>query len=274
MADQRWDRYAAGTGLGAAVLLAVQAFLAPLYPTFSDSTITVVRYYHTNGSAIRVQILFTGLAGVLFLWFLGSLRTYLRGFEGDLGRISAIAFGAGLAATGPAAVGALVTAAAARAVSGAGFATPFQQFIEPGAVAPLHQLRLLSYPLTWFAFAPLLAATAVVAARTGAFPRWHMNASYVISVLSLGAGLSILIDTGAFAPGGPYNLMLFTLFLVWLGVTSWLIMQSFAPTMATTTPTADTETLPATPAPKEPTQATDPPTTGPEMPPVSDAPPP
>jgi hypothetical protein len=232
MADPKWERYAAGTGLGAAVLLAVQAFLAPLYPMYEDSAFTVIRYYHTNASAIRVQILFTGLAGVLFLWFLGSLRSYLRGFEGDLGRISAIAFGAGVAATGPAAVGALVTAAAAHITSGGWFPyAPLQQapLPGPGAVGPLHELRLLSYPLTWFALAPLLAATAVVAARTGAFPRWHMNASYVVSVLSLGAGLSILIDTGAFAPGGAYDLILFGLFLVWLGVTSWMIMQSFAP---------------------------------------------
>ncbi len=236
MADPNWERYAAGAGLGAALLLAVQEFFAPLYPAFGDPPLDVIRYYHSNGSAIRVQILFTGLAGVLFLWFLGSLRAHLRRSEGDTGRVSAVAFGSGIAAVGPIAVGVLATATAAHlaeGVQGEGwFAySPLQQTFLPGlaAVVPMHDMRLLSYALTWFAVAPLLAATAVVSARSGAFPRWHMNTSYVLFLLSLGAGLSVLIDTGLFAPGGVYDLILFGLFVVWLGVTSWLIMQAFAP---------------------------------------------
>jgi hypothetical protein len=112
-------------------------------------------------------------------------------------------------------------------------------------------MRLLSYALTWFAVAPLLAATAVVAARHGTFPSWYMNASYALFVLSLGTGLSVLIDTGPFAPGGVYNLILFGLFIVWLGITSWLIMQAYAPTPAQPAPIpaepATTRELPETP---------------------------
>jgi hypothetical protein len=252
MADPNWERYAAGAGLGAAVLLAGQEFFAPLYPAFGDPALDVVRYYHSNAPAIRVQILFTGLAGVLFLWFLGSLRAHLRRSEGDPGRISAVAFGSGIASVGPVAAGVLALAAAAHlaeGVPGQGWYAygPLQQTIQvPGlaGVVPLHDMRLLSYPLTWFALAPLLAATAVVSARSGAFPRWHMNASYVLFLLSLGAGLSVLIDTGLFAPGGVYDLILFGLFVVWLGVTSWLIMQSFAPPAEAPSPTQE---LPETP---------------------------
>jgi hypothetical protein len=56
-----------------------------------------------------------------------------------------------------------------------------------------------------------------------------MTASYALFVLSLGTGLSILIDTGLFAPGGAYDLILFGLFVAWLAVTSWLIMQAYTP---------------------------------------------
>jgi len=250
MAEPNWERYAAGTGLWAAVLLVVQEFFAPLYPSFEDSPLTVAQYYRDNASAIRVQILFIGLAGVLFLWFLGSLRAHLRRSEADTGRISAVAFGSGIAAVGPIAVGVLATATAAHlAVEGFAIARGGAlQGIAPqlpalAAVGPLHDMRLLSYALTWFAVAPLLAATAVVSARRGTFPRWHMNASYVLSLLTLGTGLSVLIDTGLFAPGGVYNLILFGLFVVWLGVTSWLIMLANTPVAEPFT----TQELPETP---------------------------
>ena len=78
-----------------------------------------------------------------------------------------------------------------------------------------------------------------------------MNASYALFVLSLGTGLSVLIDTGLFAPGGVYNLILFGLFVVWLGITSWLIMQAYAPTPAEPAPIpakpATTQEFPETP---------------------------
>jgi len=248
MAEPNWERYGAGAGLGAAVLLAVQAFLAPLYPAFGDPPLDVLRYYHANDAAIRVQILFTALAGVLFLWFLGSLRAHLRRSEGDAGRLSAVAFGSGIAAAGPLAVAALATATAAHLAGNVAVPSPvFQQvpqFAGVGTVAPLHDMRLLSYALTWFAVVPLLAATAVVSARHGTFPRWYMSASYGLAVLSLGAALSLLIDTGLFAPGGVYDLVLFGLFVVWLGVTSWLIMQAYTPVAE---PVTTTQELPETP---------------------------
>jgi hypothetical protein len=259
MAEPNWERYGAGAGLGTAVLLAIQAFFAPLYPSFEDSPLAVAQFYRENASAIRVQILFTGLAGVLFLWFLGSLRAHLRRSEDETGRISAVAFGSGIAAVGPIAVGVLATATAARiadGVLGEGWFAygPLQKAVQVpalAAVVPLHDMRLLSYALTWFAVAPLLAATAVVAARHGTFPTWYVNASYALFVLSLGTGLSVLIDTGLFAPGGVYNLILFGLFVVWLGITSWLIMQAYAPTPAQTTPApaerTTTQELPETP---------------------------
>lgn len=248
MAEPNWERYGAGAGLGAAVLLAVQEFFAPLYPSFEDSPLTVAQYYRDNASAIRVQILFTGLAGVLFLWFLGSVRAHLRRSEGDPGRISAVAFGSGIAAVGPIAVGVLATATAAHIASRVvGFSTTIAlaqgELPALAAVGPLHDMRLLSYALTWFAVAPLLAATAVVSARHGTFPRWYMNATYALFLLSLGTGLSVLIDTGLFAPGGVYDLVLFGLFVVWLAVTSWLIMQAYTPVTEPST----TQELPETP---------------------------
>jgi hypothetical protein len=230
--DPRWERYAAGAGLASAALLALGAFVAPLYPWYDDLPLRIATYYGTNASAIRVQILLTGLAGALFLWWLGSLRVHLRRAEGEMGRLSALAFGAGIAAAGAAGVGPVV-ALVSTDVDGPG-TSAFHAILERGGLGPeavilLHDIRLASYVVAWFAIAPMLTAVAVVAARTGAFPRWHMNATYALAVLALGSGLSVLIDTGVFAPGGPFTFVLFALFVIWLGATSWLMMRALEP---------------------------------------------
>ena len=251
MADPNWERYAAGTGLGAALLLWAQAFVAPLYPSFDDPPLEVARYYQSNASAIRVQMLLTGLAGILFLWFLGSLRAHLRRAEGDTGRVSAVAFGAGIAALGPASVGVISTATAAH-LAGTGLPVSAMTGLREArllaglvAVAPLNDMRLLAYALGWFALGPLLAATAVVTARSGAFPRWHMNVTYGMFLLSLVAALSVLLESGPFAPGGAYSIVLFGLFVLWLGATSWLLLWPPTASAATAEETAELEPPPS-----------------------------
>jgi hypothetical protein len=246
--DPRWERYAAGAGLGAAVLLAIQTVVAPIYPWYNDPPGRLVLYYAANSSALRVQVLLTGLAGVLFLWWLGSLRVHLRRAEGDPGRLSAVAFGSAIAAAGTASLGVLALLAATRTGIGSsfqGFQSLARTFAYPPAGAVLlHGLRLASYTVSWFALAPMLAAVGVVSARTGAFPRWHMNASYVLAVLALGTALSVLIDTGPFAPGGIYTLILFGLFLLWVSATSWLMMRALEPPRPVAPRPEDTQPLP------------------------------
>lgn len=255
MTDPRWERAAAGAGIGAAVLLAIQTVVAPLYPWYDDPLPRVGVYYSVNSSAIRVQVLLTGVAGVLFLWWLGSLRVHLRRAEGDPGRLSVVAFGSAIAASGIAGLGALATLVATRGAGGA-VLTPAHAVVGPGEVgdvailsAVAHELRLGSYTLSWFALAPMLAAVAVISARDGAFPRWHMNASYVLTVLALATALSVLIDTGPFAPGGVYTLVLYGLFVIWLGATSWLTMRALepagpAPPEPDQPPASDTQPIP------------------------------
>jgi hypothetical protein len=228
--DPRWERYAAAAGLGAAALLALQMLVAPLYPWVDDQPIRILAYYSANASAIRVQILLGGLAGILFLWWIGSLRVHLRRAEEDPGRLSAVAFGSAIAAVGIAAFGGVATLAAVNGPAPAAGAVPFGAGLPMRtdiAAIPFHELRLDSYTISWFALAPMLASVAVVAARDGAFPRWHMNASYALAILSLGTGLSVLIDTGPFAPGGVFTLVLYGGFVLWLGATSWLLMRTF-----------------------------------------------
>jgi hypothetical protein len=82
--------------------------------------------------------------------------------------------------------------------------------------------------MSWFALGPLLAATAVVAMRTGALPRWHANFGYALFLISLLSGLGLFVDDGPLAPGGAIAYVVFALFLVWLAATSVLMMQRLA----------------------------------------------
>jgi hypothetical protein len=91
------------------------------------------------------------------------------------------------------------------------------------------RVRLPRRPAPDRSVRPGLVVGRVIAARDGPFPRWHMNASYALAILSLGTGVSVLIDTRPFAPGGV-TLVLYALFVLWLGVTSWLLMRPLEPT--------------------------------------------
>lgn len=53
--------------------------------------------YFDQGSTVVLGAFLVLLSVVFFLWFLGSLREVLRGAEGEGGRLSTVAFGAGTA---------------------------------------------------------------------------------------------------------------------------------------------------------------------------------
>jgi hypothetical protein len=72
MNETRWERWGAASGLGAIV---------------------------TGAAALRAQALLFVLGAGFFLWFLGSLRSFLARAEGGTGRLSAVAMGAGVAST-------------------------------------------------------------------------------------------------------------------------------------------------------------------------------
>jgi len=216
MTDTNWERLAAGTGVAAAALLAVQGIIAGLPPPFDEPAEGVLDYYREDVSAVRAQLFLLGLAGMLLLWFLGSLRSHLRQAEGGTGRLSAVAFGAGIAATGPISAGVLAAAALTQGVE------------DPVAANILHDLRLLSYTMSWFALGPLAAATAIVALRTGVFPGWHVWFGYSVFAAGLLAGLGIFVDNGTAAPGGLIAYVVFALFLAWLAATSILMVRRLA----------------------------------------------
>jgi hypothetical protein len=234
MAEAKWERYAAATGIVGAALLAIQAAVVAFPPQIDDPVDVVGHYYFVHRIAVQWQIFLIGVASVFLLWFLGSLRSHLRAAEAGTGRLSAVAFGSAIAAAAPISVGALATAVLALEVGRLAVTSRVATY-GPSEGAPfgvavlvrvLHDMRLVSWSLSWFALAPFFAAVAVITFRNSAFPRWYGQTAYALFFVAIVAGAGVFASTGVFAPGGIVSYTAFALFLVWTAVTSRLLMSS------------------------------------------------
>jgi hypothetical protein len=210
-----WDRLAAATGVGFVVIVAV-SFLAvgelPLGPEASNDAIKI--YFVQNRPGLLLQGYLNGIAAILLLWFVGSLRSALRGFEPGPGRLSAVAFGAGVAVVVISLIGNLMSTVLS-----------FRQATEGIPVARFaFDLQLLTFTFIWFPASALVGAASMLSIRTGALPRAWGWLGGVIATYLLVAAATLFTDSGAFAPGGAVSLGGFGLFLGWVLVTSIMLI--------------------------------------------------
>src|SRR5438128_3255081 len=97
VADAKGRRWDAATGIGFAIFTAV-AFAIPGTPPKADDPIAKIATFFTDHRKdILVGNFLLGIGALLFIWFVGTLRSYLRAGEGGEGRLSAAAFGGGVA---------------------------------------------------------------------------------------------------------------------------------------------------------------------------------
>ena len=96
---QLLDRWAPLTGLVSVACSLVGVMLALNQPQDKDSNAKIVAYFANHSHRVHGVIgFFVFLAGLLFLLaFLAALRERLLAAEGQPGRLSALAFGAGIA---------------------------------------------------------------------------------------------------------------------------------------------------------------------------------
>lgn len=130
------------------------------------------------------------LSALSFVWFAGALRAVLLRAEGGAGRLSAIGFGGGIAAA------AFMLALPASNLAGALFA---EQMSPEGAQTFYLFGDAFLYPAA-MAAAVLIAATGIVALRTGALPRWLAWISLVYALWLL---IPPLWTSGATQPENP-----------------------------------------------------------------------
>jgi hypothetical protein len=193
--QDRWEQAAAGTGAAAVILLIVGSFIVPKMPKINASAVTVQQYFIDHRNGLRVSLYLMGVAGALFIWFLGVVRTHLRRVEGGDGRLSAVAFGAGLVFVATAGAELLVQAALAFAARTA----------DAKTIQAFYDMVAASASLLAFSLIPFAGAIAVVALRHRGLPPWLGVGFGIFALYEFVEGAAFTASTGPFSPGQLLN---------------------------------------------------------------------
>lgn len=208
--SKSWERLAAATGIGFVVLLVVQSVLLPQKNTFKET----INQIAANQNTARLVTYLGGLALVLFIWFVAALWAHLRRAEGSPARMAATAFGGGLAATVVALVGGGVVLGALVHDIG---------HFSGGTGRVFYEMYGASFGFAiWFPMAVLVEATSLAAIRHGAFPKaWGWIGTLVALWFVVSPGLGVYSEPDSASPTG---LITFVLFMVWVLVTSIMLV--------------------------------------------------
>jgi hypothetical protein len=206
------DRVAAVAGMLSVVVFVVGQYVAPalVWPAEQVGGLVASFYVNFEGRLLAEAILF-GVAGALFLVFLGGLWAVLGRAEGQQPRLAPVVVAAGAVAAGLVLLqAAILTALIALEESSLGVEA------QGGSVASraLFYLHGAVGDLALFPFAVFLGAAGVVVLRTGVWVRWlgwlGVAFGLVVGVLAAGsiAGLDI----------GPADQVVFLVVAAWLAV--------------------------------------------------------
>ena len=216
VADAKGRRFDAATGIGFSILAIVGFALPGTPPNASDSAAKVATFLADHRKDIVVGNFLIGLAAILFLWFAGALRSYLRAGEGGEGRLSAASFGGGVAGIALLLVGAgILNAFAFQLGKGPGGA------MSPDLARAVFDASGALLAMSAMCFGAFLAAAACSGARSGALPPWAYWIASVVAVMQLVAGLSLFVDSGFLASGGA-----FPTFVAPLSAFAWIVAVS------------------------------------------------
>lgn len=211
MNHKNWDRWGAATGyLVFALGIAAAAFERGAPPANAPVEDTLAFLSTYRGELLAQSLLFVLSAGV-YLWFFGSLRSFLFRSEGETGSISATAFGAGVLWAGLQM--ALQSAQVALAMGASGGLDP----MLAGMISDL------TYALSVIAYVPMavmLTAVAALTFRTKLFPLWLGWLSAITAAMNLLMSLGIVVESGALVPGGALTYVIYLLTVVWLLATT------------------------------------------------------
>jgi hypothetical protein len=183
MTTFRWERFGALAGIAYVVLFLIA--IAVSGEGAGDTNAEITRYYADEGNRNTDIAGFFLLiaAGLMFIWFLAYLRVRLLRSEAEPGRLSALAFGSGLASA------VLLMAAAAVFVAPAGAVENVESdsgfVLDPNTVQVLGSLGYGLFVASVMVASLLVFATSLLALRLLAFPRWMGYAGLVVAPLLL-----------------------------------------------------------------------------------------
>jgi hypothetical protein len=178
----KWERWSTLSGALAVPFWVAGIILISTQATGSKGP-KILAAYRDNHNAILLGGLLWSLGVVLFVWFLGSLRTHYLEAEGagngngtaDHGRIASLAFGGGISAA--------TLAMLIPALDEAG-ALDYKDIDASGA-SVLHHATDAFFIATEYTLAILFFASAIAALRHGALPKWLGWLSALIGVVLL-----------------------------------------------------------------------------------------
>jgi hypothetical protein len=172
--SSKWERWAPLSGVLAVAFWLVAVILISTKAK-GDKGPKILASYHQHSDGILLAGLIWSIGVVLFIWFLASLRSHYLASEGGSGRLSALAYGGGVVAAtigflipGPDEVGALN-----------------KDDIDPSGAAVLHHLGDAFFIGAEYALPVLFFASAILALRHGALPKWLGWVSALIGIVLL-----------------------------------------------------------------------------------------
>jgi hypothetical protein len=179
---QLWDRWAPLTGVLYVACSLVGVMFALDQPQDHDSNAKIVAYFADHTHRVDAVVgLFVFLAGILLLLvFLAALRERLLAAEGQPGRLSALAFGAGIASLPLWAVSMLLAYAAGLA---ANESSNFR--LDPNTFRLLADTAYYTWVCAAVVSCVVIWGISAVVLRTGALPRWYGRIGIVAGVVQL-----------------------------------------------------------------------------------------
>ena len=179
---QLWDRWAPLTGVLSVVCTLVGVMFALSQPQDKDSNAKISAYFANHSHRVHGVIgFFVFLAGILLLLaFLATLRERLLLAEGQPGRFSALAFGAGIASLPLWAISMLFANAASFA---AHETSTFR--LDPNTFRMFADTAYFAWVAAVVVSSVVVWATSAVALRTAVLPRWYAQVGILAGVVQL-----------------------------------------------------------------------------------------
>ena len=210
---QLWDRWAPLTGPLSVACSLVGVMLVLNQPQDKDSDAEIAAYFAGHSHRVHGIVgFFVFLAGILLLLaFLAALRERLLAAEGQPGRLSALAFGAGIASLPLWAVSMLLANAASFA---ANESSAFR--LNPNTFRMLADTAYFAWVAAVVVSSVIVWATSAVALRTAVLPRWYARLGIVAGVVQL------------------FGFFFFPFFVwwLWIVVTAVLLIRRPSPSIA------------------------------------------
>jgi hypothetical protein len=179
---QLLERWTPLTGVVAVACSLVGVLFVLDQPQTRDSNAKIAAYFADHSHRVQGVVgFFVFLAGILFLLaFLGTLRERLLAAEGQTGRLTALAFGAGVASLPLWGISMLLANVVSFTVSESSAFT-----LDPNTYRLLSVASYFTWVAALFVSSVVVWATSAVALRTGVLPRWYALAGIVIGVVQL-----------------------------------------------------------------------------------------